>query len=179
MSTFLYNIYYKVNPWPQRTYNKELHDELPALPVNRMIQQYSPYTFLGTKKTLADPRFPNNNSDHYKKCYLNFSVWRKCLAEHAPDGVDKEAPEAKICKRYEQLSRFSCPLNDWENLLNQVEKDSFVAMLGFQPKYEGSSPSVLRVDHHNKVVKVLHNSKNSPYTEGDHYSRIRHYYYYN
>lgn len=66
----------------------------------------------------------------------------------------------------------------YENLLNQVEKDSFVAMLGFQPKYEGSSPTVLRVDHHNKVVKVLHSSKSNPYAEGDTYSRIRQYYFY-
>ncbi|KAF0975756.1 hypothetical protein FDP41_005083 [Naegleria fowleri] len=176
--SFLYNIYYRFNPWPHRTYNEELSNELPALPVNRLVQKYSQYTFLGTKKNLPDPRFPSNNADFYKKCYLNFSVWRKCLADHAADGVDKEDPNAQICKRYEQLARFSCPLTDYENLLNQVEKDSFVAMLGFQPKYEGSSPTVLRVDHHNKVVKVLHSSKSNPYAEGDTYSRIRQYYFY-
>ena len=63
-------------------------------------------------------------------------------------------------------------------MLAQVEKDSFVATMGFEAKYEGSSPTVLKVDHHNKVVKVLHKSKNSQYNEGDTYSRIRQYYFY-
>jgi hypothetical protein len=111
MARYLYNLFYALNPLPGKyaEYAPDYNEEAPALP--DLSATFSPYSFLGSKKMLRDPRFPMGNSDVYKKCFVNFAVWRKCLEEHTED-YDETVEEAKICKKYKNLAVNTCPVAD-------------------------------------------------------------------
>jgi hypothetical protein len=150
--SFLYNAFYALNPFrTDVSYRQEEHQELPALP--DLTQLYSHHSFLGSRKHAFDPRFPRNNADRYKKCFLNFSVWRKCLEEHSED-MDEEDPNALICRRYQQLAINTCPVLDFNNMKEAAEKDSFISMAGLQINKEGTNPSILWIDEHHKITRV-------------------------
>ena len=108
--SFIYNTFYALNPFrTDVSFRQEEQNELAALP--DMSQMYGRYSFLGSRKQAMDPRFPRNNSDNYKKCFINFSVWRKCIEEHSEEN-DEEDPNAAICKQYNQLAISTCTTYD-------------------------------------------------------------------
>src|SRR3989338_10665913 len=111
MARYLYNLFYTLNPLPSQhaEYAPEYNNEVPVLP--DLTQTFSPYSFLGNKKQIRDPRFPMNNSDSYKKCFVNFAVWRKCLEEHTED-YDESVEEARLCRKFKNLAVQTCPAAD-------------------------------------------------------------------
>lgn len=149
---FLYNAFYAMNPFrTDVTFKHEEQQNMAALP--DMTQLYGHYSFLGSPKHAYDPRFPRNNSDRYKKCFLNFSVWRKCIEEHSEE-MDEEDPNARICKKYQQLAINTCPNYDYKNMKEAAEKDAFVASAGLQINKDGYNPSILYIDESHKITRV-------------------------
>jgi hypothetical protein len=108
--TSIYNLIYRMNPFPKKHYMEDESQELNSLP--DLSHVFSDHNMFGSPKKKMDPRFDFQTTEFVKKCMVNFAVYRECLLEHSDGEFDPDHPNATICKNFRFLARRTCPSHE-------------------------------------------------------------------